>query len=1162
MTPEQQCLRTTIRRVRWRFKSIASARGLALWLALSLAVVAIAVVSVDYWNYGREVISLARWTSLLIIGLSFVWLVVRPLARRVSDARIARTIEEHYPQLQDRLVTAIELARPASQDAPAHPFLSLLLRDAACQSRIVQTRKLFNRKEPYQSILVGSMLVLVFVLLRLYGPGFLEFATLKLYADRWWPQAVSLYQIDVSPGDARIRKGSDQAVTAKLRGFEAEHVQLFFRNPQGGSWKSQAMTTEAGSNAFGFSFLDVGEPIRYYVQAGNVRSGSYELSVMETARVQKIDLTYRFPAYTGLPQRIEENGGDIAALQGTRVEVRASTSIEPLSARILLSDGTSIPMRKTPGPTVVGEIKVSKDASYQIQLSDRWNAETVGSYQYSITALQDQPPQLALTKPGRDKRATPLEEVLTETRADDDFGLRSLELHYTLNGGQPSKVKLFKLRGGRSPRSISGTYTFFLEEFELQPGDFVSYFAKASDARATTTSDIYFLEVRPFGKKYLQRQSGSGQAGGSGSLESLLSRRQKEILVATWRLIRDREQFEKQEYRNSLQLVADLQIKLQQRTQSLANRIQRRALTSLNEGFQKFYENLIQAVQAMGPAHFSLSQRKPEEAVPHQQTALRFLMRAETFYKEIQVARGRAQGQSTWAQELESLFELELDKLKNQYEVQQQRRASKSREQLDEATRKLRELARRQQQINQSRRRQMLNGIRSPGEPAEGSGQAMLRAEAEKLARQLERLSRETERPSLKDVSQRLRRAAREMQNLRRAQGSAAENRGLQALSRLQDARSVLDRERQADIESDLKHLQNQAQSLLQRQTGIQSELERLQAGIAQEEGIAPLLKRKRRILKDKTGMQQSLKEMENQLFTAAKRADSQQRETSRKLRAASQSIQNQGLHEQISQSRQFIQLGLLDLAGQAEKRIKSALSDLKNRVSAASESIGKGPGKPSAQERLSRALTQAGNLLSSLESLKRRIAELQAQSGRDRPTERPKTGSGRFPAPNQPDGTRQGSQAGNSRSGETNEQSRRSRGRGQTAVNFGDQELAPPLTPTPRQFRQFEKEYQYRLGEARNLSKGLRGYTDLATQVRNMVKRMEQMKSLRFLHDPQELERLRQGVIEGVRQLEFDLSRQVRQLTEGDPIHLVRDEEAPSRYRKQVDDYYKALSQ
>ena len=1161
MTADQRRLQTTIRRVHRRFKSIASIRGLAWWLGLSLLVVTAAVTVVDYWNYSQKVLLLARWSSLLVIGVSLAWLVVRPLARRIGDIRIARTIEERYPQLQDRLVTATELTSPAGRDARPHPFLPLVLRDAARQIRTVKPEEIFNRREPLQSVLVGSGLVLLFVLLQLLGPPHFRYATLKLYADGWWPRAAPLYRIEVSPGDTRIRKGSDQTVTARLEGFEAEQVHLFFRYARSGSWKSQPMTAEAGVNRYGFSFVDVAEPIGYYVQAGNIRSEAYELSVMETARVRQIDLTYRFPGYTGLPPRTENNGGDIEALRGTRVEVKAHLNLEPDSARILLGDGTSIPMRKAEGATVIGEIKVSRDSTYRIQLTEDWTGENVESHAYAITAFQDQPPQVAWTRPGRDRQATALEEVLTEARADDDFGLRNLELHYALNGAPTAKIDLFKPRGGRLPRSISATHTFFLEEFELQPGDFVSYFARASDALATTTSDIYFLEVRPFGKQYQQSPSGARQGMDSGSMDSLLSRRQKQILVATWGLIRDRKRLDKGEYRNSLRLVGELQLKLQQRTQSLADRVRRRALTDLDQDIQKFSENLVQAVQSMVPAHESLSQRDPDEAVPHQQRALQHLMRAETFYKEVQVARGGAQGRTTWAQELESLFELELDKLKNQYEVQQQAGSSDSRRQMDEATRKLQELARRQQQINEERRRRMLEGAGRQFRGAEGSGQGMLQAEAEKLARRLERLSREMERPSLREVSQRLQQAAREMQKLRGSGGSQAENRGLQALSRIREAGSVLDRQRRTDLDSELGRLRNQARDLVQQQRHIRSELEGLKAGVAREDPIEPLLEQRRRILKDKTGLQQSLREMESRLVSTAKQADLQQPEASRRLRAAGQSIRNRGLHEQMAQSRQLLQMGLLDLAGQDEERIQSALSDLRDQVAEAGEAARRGPAKPSAEERLSRALMQAGDLLSSLESLKRRIADLQARSGADRPGGPPGTGSGQSPETNRPQGIQPESQAGRSAAGESREQRRSGRGRGHAAVNFGDRELPPPTTLTPLEARQFEKEFQHRLGEARGLGRSLAGDTDLATQVKNMVKRMEQMKSLRFLHDPQELERLRRRVIEGLRQLEFDLSRKVQQLGGTDPIHLVKDEEAPPTYRKQVEDYFKALA-
>ena len=1161
MTADRQHLQTTIRQVRRRFKSIASIRGLAWWLGLSLLAVAAAVTAVDTWNYGQRVLVLARWTSLLVIGLSLAWLVVRPLVRRISDVRIARTIEERYPQLQDRLVTATELSSPAGRNSRRHPFLPLLLRDAARQLRTVKPGEIFNRREPLQSVLVSSGLVLLFVLLQFLGPRHFQYATLKLYAEGWWPRAAPLYRIEVWPGDTRIRKGSDQTVTARLEGFEAEQVHLFFNYARSGSWKSRPMTPEAGANRYGFSFVDVAEPIGYYVQAGNIRSETHELSVMETARVRQIDLTYRFPGYTGLPRRTEENGGDIEALRGTRVEVKAHLNLEPDSARILLGDGTSIPMGKEEGPAVTGEIKVSRDSTYSIQLTEDWTGEKVESHAYAITAFQDQPPQVAWTRPGRDRQATALEEVLTEARADDDFGLRSLELHYALNGARPATIDLFKPGGGRLPRSLSATHTFFLEEFDLQPGDFVSYFARASDALATTTSDIYCLEVRPFGKQYRQRQSGARGGGISGDPDSLLSRRQKQILVATWGLIRDRKRLDKGEYRNSLRLVGELQLKLQQRTQTLADRVQRRALTGLDQDIRKFSDNLVQAVEAMTPAHQRLSQRDPDEAVPHQQKALQYLMRAETFYKEVQVARGGAQGRPTWAQELESLFELELDKLKNQYEVQQQAGASDSRRQMDEATRKLREMARRQQQINQEHRRRMLEGARGQFRGAEGSRQGMLQAEAEKLARRLERLSRDMERPSLREVSRRLQQAAREMRQLRGSAGSQAENRGLQALSRIREAGSVLDRQRRTDLDSELGRLRNQARDLVRRQRHIRSELEGLKAGVAREDPIEPLLEQRRRILKDKTGLQQSLREMESRLVSTAKQADLQQPEASRRLRAAGQSVRNRGLHEQIAQSRQFLQMGLLDLAGQDEERIQAALSDLRDQVAEAGEAARGGQAKPSAEEQLSRALMQAGDLLSSLESLKRRIADLQARSGVERPNGRPGSGPGKSPEPNRPRGLRPESQAGRPAAGESREQRRSGRGRGHAAVNFGDRELPPPTTLTPRQARQFEKEFQHRLGEARDLGRSLAGDTDLAAQVKNMVKRMEQMKSLHFLHDPQELERLRRRVIERLRQLEFDLSRKVRQLGGDDPIYLVKDEEAPPRYRKQVEDYYKALA-
>ena len=90
-----------------------------------------------------------------------------------------------------------------------------------------------------------------------------------------------------------------------------------------------------------------------------------------------------------------------------------------------------------------------------------------------------------------------------------------MDLHFSVNGGEEKKVNLQELTR-ESARTLTGAHTFFLEEFNLKPGDFISYYAKARDANSETTSDIYFIEVKPFEMEYRQSQQQGGGGGGAG----------------------------------------------------------------------------------------------------------------------------------------------------------------------------------------------------------------------------------------------------------------------------------------------------------------------------------------------------------------------------------------------------------------------------------------------------------------------------------------------------------------------------------------------------------------------------------------------------------------------------------------------------------------------
>src|SRR5205085_8947823 len=135
---------------------------------------------------------------------------------------------------------------------------------------------------------------------------------------------------------------------------------------------------------------------------------------------------------------------------------------------------------------------------YRIELIGPHGEKVDASPQYTIDVLDDQPPTVSFTKPGRDTSATPVEEVFAEIKADDDFGVRSLQLFYSVNGGPQQSISLFG--GGKTLTEVTAGHTIYLEELGLKPGDFVSYYAKATDNDSvpgpqTTSSDIYFVQI-------------------------------------------------------------------------------------------------------------------------------------------------------------------------------------------------------------------------------------------------------------------------------------------------------------------------------------------------------------------------------------------------------------------------------------------------------------------------------------------------------------------------------------------------------------------------------------------------------------------------------------------------------------------------------------------
>jgi len=966
-------LPSVIRAVRRRWRLHLLLRGLAIVLAGGFLAFLLATWGADRFRFAPTplaVFQVLAWGAAAFLAYRFL---VRPLARRVSDEQVALYLEEHEPTLDGEVLSAVVGGEP--QDGAVSPALvERIIRRAVERLDQVERGRRIERAGLRRSggMLAGATGVAVLVLL--FGPASLR-TGLPLLVSPLGGAGSTPYAIGVVPGDTTLARGADLRIEATLRNFTAEDVTLVLRPASATTWERVTMTLDAETGAHGALLFDLQDSTDYFVSAGGVRSAVHRLAVADLPYVDSIALEYHFPDYTGLEPVRQDEGGDVAALVDTRVTV-AVTPTMPVSAGALAVGADTLPLRLD-STGLTGELTVRENGSYRVLLAGPDGRLVPASPEYFIDALADQPPTIRMDRPGRDVTVTSVDELFLEVVAQDDFGLTSVELVIAVNGGADSAVSLYRGRGRL--KDLSAGHTMYLEERGLQPGDVVAYFARARDARRggePAATDIYFARIRPYDQRWRAAEaSGGGQQGAGGGMSpGELSQRQREIVAATFRLVRDKARYADPEWRDNLSTVTLMQGRLREEVETLVRRIESRGVVELDSTMAAVAAALPPAVDAMQEAEERLGRRQGAEALPSEQRALQYLQRAEAAFRDRQVTQGQQQGAGGGggggednAEELAQLFELELDRLRNQYEGVERGRREETGQAVDEALEKLRELARRQQQENERLRAQAQG---SAGAAAAGS-QRRLAEQAEELARQLERLSREQNNESLTESARRVREAADAMRRAAAGQGGTAQ--GNQATDRLNEARRQLEGSRGTGLRRDLDDALRRAERLAEQQGEVRQDVSGLsQAGQAREERL-------RRLNQRKTQMADEVKQLESELDRLSREARGEQPGAADRLRETARAARDTRLGDKIKYSQEVAKERSQEYADAFEQQIADDIDAMRQGIADAAGQVREGGGP---EREVERALDRTREITRALESLGERARESAGDSG------------------------------------------------------------------------------------------------------------------------------------------------------------------------------------
>ncbi|MEM8670314.1 MAG: hypothetical protein AAGG48_22505, partial [Planctomycetota bacterium] len=961
-----------------------------------LAAIAL-VTAVAGWLMKEQVDSgqvVGQTLAAVLLVIAFVSAIFAAIACRYSfrnPRTIAQQIEQQFPSLDGRLLTAL------SQQDEQLGYL---------QQRVIGEATDHATRHRWTEVVPTGQLALS----RLSGLaafGFLGaiLTMLAVSEARLEPDVASRgssvsRDVQVLPGNAEVERGTSLVVTAKFTGWIPDDAELVCVTSEG-SERRYSMTQNLNDPVLGAFVSSVDQSFQYRIESKDWESEPFEISVFEFPSLVRSDANLEYPEYTQLSDKLVEDTVRVSAVEGTDVTWLCYLNKSVQSAELVSKDGTRIPLQKadTSEGAMAATLTLTETQRFTLELTD--DAGRKNKYPPELIArmLPNQPPSLKLTA-GGDVTVSPLEELPIAATVRDDFGISRFGLSYTFDSDSNELVLGEKLPRG-SQSDLEHLVEF--EALEAEPDQLFTYYFWAEDFGPDgevrrTESDMFFAEVRPFeeifregesqpGGQQQQQQGQQGQNGQNGEQAMELAELQKEIINATWRVIRDQRPSKLTEtFESDVDVIEDSQNTALQQLEELAENVEDERSTTFVDLVR---QQMMQARSDLASASEDRDVDDLRSALQAEQGAYAGLLRLRA--REFQVMQQRQQQSQSQQQSRsqqrrqQQINELELEQEENRYETQQQAQERTEQEQAEREIRqvlnRLRDLARRQEDLNEE-----LAQLQSALEQAETEEERQeierqlkrLREQQQDLLREVDELAERMQAPENQEqMSEASEKLEETRENVRQASEALEENDASEALTagrraerEFEELRDEFRQQAAGQFNDAVRDMRREAQELDERQEQIAQKLEEIDE--PKDTGLRAQNNRQE-LKQDLQEQRERLGELLEQMQDTVEQSETAEPLLAQKLYDSYRRTQQRQVDQQLSDAAELVERGFDPEARQVEQGASQGLQQLREELEEAASTV-------LGDE--TRALERA---LGELEQLER---DLQSELDRNRPNQ------------------------------------------------------------------------------------------------------------------------------------------------------------------------------
>ena len=469
-----------VRRVYRRYLAIGIAEACSAAVAvLSGLYLLFALLESRAWLSPR-LKTILFFTVFAASALVFVSLAVMAFVRRPGEDELARMVERWFPSLGDRLISAVQLGRLNDSGLRGQsPGLvrSLLLQVDRETETLPLTRAVSDRRlvllarAAYGA--VGLLLLLFMLLPDSLAVGFCRLADYSRAYER--PGTIMIH---TAGRDVSIIRGENFAAKGFLSGGLAL-LKVYYRWKDTDVWNSKPVEVNTRTGAFTLAIEKPRISFAWYLESGSHRTTRFFVTVIERPVAEKLELTLRYPPYTGLGTLVRtDNDGSIRVVRGTEVHLKVTANKPLAGMSIRWSDSTATSCAVS-GAVGIASFTVTRDIEYRVSLLDSLGIGDVNPIVYRVACLEDEYPRISVLSPGAETVLPRSMSVPIVYRAADDFGLSSVSIAYRLPF--EDRPRLLALKTGRLAPELADRYIWDLSSLNLLPDDRVIWYLAAWD---------------------------------------------------------------------------------------------------------------------------------------------------------------------------------------------------------------------------------------------------------------------------------------------------------------------------------------------------------------------------------------------------------------------------------------------------------------------------------------------------------------------------------------------------------------------------------------------------------------------------------------------------------------------------------------------------------